>query len=669
VPHPAPRPAYTRDDLDHLQSLDRAEVLAALGSFDERGLDGADFAARAAGLLDAGRIPDLAAAGHDGPAILAAVSAAAGDLTGGVPEPMASTPGHVQQADDVLEHRFCFYGETHQLPADIDWDGNPGTGHWGHDLNRFSYLSPLLGALQATGEARYGRKAVALMLDWVGKVDVARAFTGTPYAFGSYLNEAIHCEVWAVSLRRLIPAGLVEPLELLRLLKSLHEQLAYLEIVTARHQGNWPTIGIRGILATVAALPLFRDTDRLLDYCLGALGGQVSKQVLPDGAQDELTPHYHRVVVNNLLSAARSAVDCGRQLDGSTLATLRRMIHYQQQLTVPDGSAQAGFNDSDPEVVGDPGPALERVGLLDCLSPPERLGPELFPYAGVALLRQRQDVGDLYLAFDGGPFGRSHQHEDMLGFCLHAYGRNLLVDPGRHLYDSSAASYRAHLTSTRAHSTILVDGQGQNARGRPDTWIASRPLPVAWESSDAETRAAAAYDLGYGPDNAIDVVHRREIVFVAQRFWVVFDWVTGPGEHDVESRFQFGPGSVELTGNGARTGFPDANLLVCAALARSDPSSAPSPWPRRELEEGREAPRGGWYSPVYGQLEPAPCLVLGARAPLPLFAATLLWPYRGSEAPGVGFTLSGRHVEVRPPEGEAIAVEARPCIPSVEVTS
>ena len=56
-----------------------------------------------------------------------------------------------------------------------------------------------------------------------------------------------------------------------------------------------------------------------------------------------------------------------------------------------------------------------------------RLGPECFPYAGVALLRQRQDCGDLYLAFDAGPYGRSHQHEDRLGLWLFAYGRNLLA--------------------------------------------------------------------------------------------------------------------------------------------------------------------------------------------------------------------------------------------------
>jgi hypothetical protein len=59
----------------------------------------------------------------------------------------------------------------------------------------------------------------------------------------------------------------------------------------------------------------------------------------------------------------------------------------------------------------------------------------------VAFLCQRQDREDRYLAFDAGPYGRSHQHEDKPGFWLFAYGRNFLVDPGRHLDDNSAQSY------------------------------------------------------------------------------------------------------------------------------------------------------------------------------------------------------------------------------------
>jgi hypothetical protein len=69
-----------------------------------------------------------------------------------------------------------------------------------------------------------------------------------------------------------------------------------------------------------AAFPVFRDTDRFMDYCVHSLKNQIADLVLPDGVQDELTPHYHREVVSNLLSAIRSLRSLKRDLDPQTMA-------------------------------------------------------------------------------------------------------------------------------------------------------------------------------------------------------------------------------------------------------------------------------------------------------------------------------------------------------------
>ena len=642
---------FSRADLPRLKTASRAEVFAALRSFDGRGLTDDDCAWQALALLDPHRVPGLGDAqqARDLPRALAAVLAACRRA------PPATKPtldeATRRAADDALVHRFTFYGEPHQLPADLDWEFNPGTAHWGHDLHRFSYLAPLTHAYLATGEARYARAAVALILDWIAKCDFARSFVVEKYAFGSYLNLAIHAGAWGRTLATLAAGGQVEPRELLRALKSLHDHLAYLEIVTSGHSGNWPTIGCMGMLATLEALPVFRDTERFTAYCRNALATHIAEQVRPDGVQDELTPHYHQVVVNNLVNARRSLQTLGTDLKPETVATLRQMVHYTQQTIVPDGSKHVAFNDSDPGAV----PALARqlaaVGLADCLRPAGELGPEIFPYAGVALLRQRADRGDLYLAFDAGPFGRSHQHEDKLGFWLFAYGRSFLVDPGRHLYDWSPASYYGYLTSTRAHSTILVDGQGQNSRARPQTWIAQKPLDLQWQVAADDVRAIGTYDLGYGPKNAIQVVHRREIVLVRERCWVVFDTLTGDGEHTIEARFQFAPGKVTLDGARARTEFADANLLLwpLASAAIAD----------AHLEVGQQDPRGGWYSDGYNQIEPAPALSLTLRGPLPLRLATLLLPFRGAKLPPASFACEGKTASIRLPDLGELRVSSR----------
>jgi uncharacterized heparinase superfamily protein len=512
------RHLYSRSDFETLKTFSRDQVFDAFGSFGERTMDKNQFVRQIVDLLYAKRVtglPDEVASGDE-----KAISKAVMDACTGHPSQRSgpANDASLRLAEDVLTHKFKFYSETHQLSKDLGWDANPGTAHWSHDLNRFSYLGLLSNAYFTTKDDRFSKKAIGLILDWIDKCEMDRCFKGTPYMFGSYLNNAIHCAGWARCVQALLAEGQVPGDALLRIVKSLHDQMAYLEVVTNGHAGNWPTIGCQGILQTLAAPPVFRDTDRWIDYCVDTLARQIDAQILPDGVQDELTPHYHAVVVNNLLTACESLRVLGRELDGQTMATLRKLMHYQQQTVVPDGSAQVAFNDSDPESVPKIVDRLKALGMVDYISDLDELGPEAFPYAGVAFLRQKATDGDLYLAFDGGPFGRSHQHEDKLGFWLHAYGRNLIVDPGRHLYDQSEASYLPYLRTTQAHSTLVVDGEGQNSRAKRETWIAKAPGSLTFGISDQELRASSAYDLGYGPDNEIDVIHQREIVFVKEKF-------------------------------------------------------------------------------------------------------------------------------------------------------
>jgi hypothetical protein len=645
--------SYTRADLALLKTFTKAQVYEALRSFDAAGMDENIFGLHLAGLLDGQKVPGLGTARGvgDGNGVLRCLYAACLAMEPvGAPKPSASASAEqIQSANEILAHKFTFYTEAHQLPEVIDWDFNPGTAHWGHDLNRFTYLGPLTAAYLATQEERYARKAVGLILDWIAKADFARMFTGTRYVFGSYLNNALHISIWARTVRALLPHGVITPLELGVIVKSLHDQCAYLQIVTAGHAGNWPTIGMRGLLPVVSAFPL-RDTQVFADYAVRLLHEQIADQVLPDGVQDELTSHYHAVVIANLLDCIPALNRLGKSLTPQTLETFGKMLRYWQAAVTPGGKTQIATNDSDPVVVEKYWETAKSLGFGHLCADPEEIGPALYDYAGMAFLRQRAGDGDLYLAFDMGPYGRSHQHEDKLSFMLHAYGRDLIVDPGRHLYDNSAVSFRAHFKHTRAHSTILIDDLGQNSAAHRETWISRKPCAVGWSTTPTLTRASGVYDLGYGPECQVKAVHRREIVFVDQRFWLVFDRVEAPapgsapasgsdGEHVVDLRFQYGPGVVkaERFGEGARavTGFEDANLLLLALPSAGFESV--------EVYCGQKEPREGWYSPVYGQLEPAPNLSLKARCVLPFECVTLLWPQRGSARADVRFErIAGR---------------------------
>ena len=150
-------PRHTRSDLEKLKTFDRPQVLANLGSFDERSLDKTAFVVATANFLATERIAGLPAALRDRDA--AAIEQVLGAHATGL-EILPATPAtetDMDAAAEALQHRFTFYGETHQLPREINWDENPGTAHWGHDLNRFSYLAPLVNAFESTRESRFAR--------------------------------------------------------------------------------------------------------------------------------------------------------------------------------------------------------------------------------------------------------------------------------------------------------------------------------------------------------------------------------------------------------------------------------------------------------------------------------------------------------------------------------
>jgi hypothetical protein len=240
---------------------------------------------------------------------------------------------------------------------------------------------------------------------------------------------------------------------------------------------------------------------------------ELPEQVLPDGGHYERSPAYHLVVLRDLLEvqAASPHAWLGE--------TIERMRVFAAGLARPDG-APALFNDGTVDA-----PRLEL--------PEPASGLSVFPDSGFAVVRE----GRLWLAFRCGPaapdFLPPHAHADALSFQLWWNGRPVLVDPGSYTYE--AGPDREWFRSTRAHSTIRVDGRDQF-----ETWGAFRsgPLPDV--------------TLRYAREGAVEasvrlrgrVRHVRRIEWDAEAGEVlVYDVIEGSGTHRVESRFLWAPGA------------------------------------------------------------------------------------------------------------------------------
>ena len=217
-----------------------------------------------------------------------------------------------------------------------------------------------------------------------------------------------------------------------------------------------------------------------------------------------------------------------------------------------------------------------------------------------------------------------HAHADLLAIECAPFGRPAVVDPGTYCY-TAAPRWREHFRGTAAHSTVTVDGLSQATPGkvfRWDTWPRARLLQ--WRSDELTDYADAEHD---GYERLADpVVHRRRLLFVKPRFWVVVDDLTGADHHHVELRFQLAQSDVVLDRSAwARANGPDGRGLLVRAL-----SGAPI---TAELREGQVDPPDGWISPDYGHRVPAPVLVYSFGGRLPLRIVTVLMPRADATLP------------------------------------
>jgi hypothetical protein len=182
-------------------------------------------------------------------------------------------------------------------------------------------------------------------------------------------------------------------------------------------------------------------------------------------------------------------------------------------------------------------PALFNDGTVDAPElelpePPDGLA--VFPDSGFVVVRE----GPLWLAFRCGPpapdFLPAHAHADALSFQLWWRGRPVVVDPGTYTYEPGAD--RDWFRSTRAHSTVRVDGRDQFR-----LWGAFRSGPLPKVS------------LRYAREQAVEasvvlpgrIRHVRRIEWAGNEV-VVDDRLEGKGMHRVESRLVWAPGAPEV---------------------------------------------------------------------------------------------------------------------------
>ena len=572
---------------------------------------------------------------------------------------------------DLLAYRDLSFGDP------VDWNLDPVSGrraplvHWSlldplesaslgdskvtWELNRHQWLVQIALAYRLTGEVRYVDTVVRFIREWI---EANPAGMGINWA--SSLEVALRLISWCWAVMLCLGAEALSGGFFAIWLPSIRRHALHVERYLSHYfSPNTHLTGeALGLFYTGVLFPQMREASRW--HRLGAriLVEQSARQVLPDGVYFEQSTCYQRytidIYLHFIILAARNGVAIPHQVAErvqrmlDVLLTVRRPDRSMPQIGDEDGGlllplttratddtrgtfsvAAAIFRRSDYAWAGGATPeALWMVGpagldALDSLAPAPPAGSPSrhFPDGGYAVMRSGWVQESHQLILDVGPIGcpvsAGHGHADLLSIQCSAFGEPFIVDPGTYCYTADL-TWRDHFRSTAAHSTLTVDGAGQAVPAGPFSWR-SRPSARLrrWLSTDALDFADAEHNAYRHLSDP--VTHRRRVLFVKPRYWLVVDDLEGAAAHRIDLRFQFAPMEVTL----------DADLWARAHGTRRHgllvrPFAAVPL--KGQVLEGHVDPPTGWVSPGYGQRQPAPMLICSAVVTLPFRIVTLLWP-------------------------------------------
>ena len=538
--------------------------------------------------------------------------------------------GKTAEADAAAGGEVSVVGIPHAFPdGRIDWLFNPTAKkgafnpEWTWQLNRMYFWNALADAYSATGDEKYARAFVRQFSDWfaqTGGVPPERDFNrvGSPWRTieeGHRLANSWDAAWHAFSKSPSFCGRVREDF-----VKSAHAQARHLLAHSTNH--NWLLIEMSGAYVFAIDFPGLPDAEEIRREALSRFYAAASKQLCPDGLHYEVSLDYHNVIYSTAAKICLRAMEAGKagELPKGFLELLERGAEGPLAQITPNFSFPC-FNDSNAFRASDIfGTAAKlfpsRADFLwaateggEGAPPAGKTASRFLPYSGIAVMRSGWDRDATYLAFDVGPTGANHVHQDKLSFTFWKGGEELVFDDGGGQYEQSAL--RGYATSGYDHSTLLVDGLAQNRRS---PCVCERPIDAGWRSDEKEDFAFGVYDQGFGPKELRLARHRREIRFdkAADEFSVadIVESVDGR-EHDYTLLFQIDSTNVVISADASALSA-DFGRGRKWALAMTLPEGA-----KPEIVSGRlkPTPAGWFFGRIGAALDVRPATTLFVRFP------------------------------------------------------
>ncbi len=472
------------------------------------------------------------------------------------------------QLNDILNNKFFFIGQTVKIDLASGWNNAELSQLWRFNLHYFEYVYALGYAYQTQKDIVYYYKYKELIKSWIDN--------NSEYAGDGWHPYTISLRVvnWICSYRmfeELIDADTEFNISLLR---SIYFQYVYLKDNPEKDiLGNHY---IENLKALIAGSIFFQEHNKVREFT-DELERQLKEQIHNDGMHFELSPMYHKIMIEALLKIGFWLNNYDSQFCACISKYLGLMLNCLYSLEYDMGKTPF-FNDSADGVSKTLSSLLIAADKYFGLKPAYK---DTFAQSGYYILESENKK----LIVDCGKIGPDylpgHGHCDALSYELSVNKQPFIVNSGTYEYKSG--QWREFFRSTRAHNTVMI-GESEQSQCWSSFRVAKRIYKNGGElvSFNGNRLFKGSY-FNYQHEK-----HMRWIFFVNPDILMVIDKVISNKTRNYRNYIHFHP-DLRLEKKAYwevwRTKHQLAQIITLNAL---------------EQNQYNGGITNGWYSPEFG---------------------------------------------------------------------
>ena len=446
--------------------------------------------------------------------------------------------------DDIMQNQLTFINITNKVELSKAWNGTELQQLWRYNLHYFEYSYRLVYEyLNRDNDKKYYDKFKYFVENWIKKNPLGFGDGWHPYTVSLRLTNWI--SVYTV---------FKEQIQLDKNFADMFKESMYLQYRFLQRNLEKDVLGnhyFENIKALIIGSVFFEDIT-VKEKFKEELIKQLNEQILEDGMHFELSPMYHKIILEDLIKMAYWLK--ADSIYGDLIIYIKKMLNVTYSFEQNFGKTPA-FNDSADGISKDYKSLLATCNKYFNLEPQSK---NSFEDSGFYFIEDKTKK----IIFDAGNICPSylpaHGHCDALSFELSLYNNPTIVNSGTYMYKKG--KWRDYFRSTKAHNTVLINDNEQS-----QCWssfrVAKRIKKVRRKQFDyKKIRFLAGSYISYGGNE-----HKRYIGNINESKIIVLDYVKTGYKNSVKSYLHFTPGAkIEIQDNKASIIIGDNAIKVIA---------------------------------------------------------------------------------------------------------